>query len=175
MRLDDKDLRVEAIFGPIIFKVPYKEAEEHGMVVPLEVRWSNVIMDMDPCEGESDYDRERMGVWQNGYRNDLIAKDAKRYDDDTQVLITCKTIEHAMFLRQRLPDFQLVYRPGGIKAEDVDWYRKHELMGDDEDVMNDDDFEKATVLFEKGKLKKAICTTVWNVGVDFQRSYLWDE
>jgi len=168
MRLDGKDLRVEAMFGPILLSVPYQEAQEHGMVVPIEVLLSDVVMDMDPCEGEPTHEKKRAGIWQNAYRNSIIQKDANRYGDDVQTLITCETIEHAMVLRKRLPNFEVVYSVDGITPRDRRWYVKHGLMAGDEQVMTQEKFNKITKLFEKGKLKKAIATTVWNVGVDFK-------
>jgi hypothetical protein len=93
MRLDNKDHRVEAIFGPIIFRVGYEDAEAHGLVVPITVKWRNVSMDTNPCGGIDNMAvKKRHGLWRNDYRNGLIAEDANLYDPDVQTLITVETI-----------------------------------------------------------------------------------
>lgn len=168
MRLDGKDPRVEAIFGPLIYEMPYAEAEAHGIVVPLRVIWRDVIMDMDPSESQRDpIARKRSGIWRNSYRNDLIAKDANLYDDDTQTLITVETIDHAMHLKRILPHFTLAYSPGTLDEKRRERFIKKRFIREDEMEMTSDLLTKRQRLFERGKLKKAICTTVWNVGVDF--------
>ncbi len=170
MRLDHKDLRAEGIFGPIIYTVEYSQAEDFGMVVPLKVIWRYTNMDFDPCEGADDpTTRKRRAYWTNDYRNDLIAADAHLYDDDTQVLIPCETLEHAVNLKSRLPEYTLVYRAEGMSAMDRRHYVKRGLITADEPYMTEDRKAKLTRAFEKGRLKKVICTTVWNVGVSFNR------
>lgn len=167
-RLDHKDMRAEGIFGPIIYTMPYAEAKDHEMVVPIRVIWTPVTMDVDPCEGSADpTDRKRQAVWKNEYRNQLIAKDARRYDEDTQVLITCETLEHAMHLKGLLPEYTLVYREEGLDWRDRKRYIKQRLITEDEPDMTLERRIKLTKAFGLGKLKKVICTTVWNVGVSF--------
>ncbi len=170
MRMDHKDLRAEGIFGPIVYKVKYDQAEDMGMVVPIKVIWRYVNMDYDPCEGADDMTtRKRRAYWKNDYRNNLIAKDARGYDADTQVLITCETLEHAVNLKKRLPEFTLVYRAEGMSAMDRRHYIKRGYLKADEPFMTEDRKIRLTRAFEKGRLKKVICTTVWNVGVSFNR------
>lgn len=167
LRWDGKDLRVHGIFGPIVFSVDYQQAQEADMVVPIEVHWSSVIMDYDPCGSWEDIEKKRHGIWKNDYRNQVIAEDARKYDDNTQVLITVDTLEHAMNLKRLLPDFSLVYMENGLSESDRARYAKQGLCKPDEPLMDLDRRMKLTKDFEKGKLKKAICTTVWNVGVSF--------
>lgn len=168
MRLDGKDPRVEAMFGPIICKISYSEAEEHGLVVPIIVRWRKVSMDTNPCEGIDHMTvKKRHGIWRNNYRNSLIAADARLYGDDAQVLITVETIDHAAHLKKLLPEFTLVYAENGMSADDRRKYRKWGLIPRDEPYMTMDRRAKYTRMFERGRLKKAIVTTVWNAGVDF--------
>jgi superfamily II DNA or RNA helicase len=169
MRIDAKDFRVEALFGPVIYKVPYQEAADHGMILPIRVLWRNVAMDLDPCEGEVDTaEKKRMGLWTNDYRNDLIAQDATLPEyKDKQVLVVCDTLQHAVNLKKRLPDFEMVYAAGGMSAKRRLRFVKDGLLPDEYVSMTDDRFHKITKSFEKGKIRKAIVTTVWNVGVDF--------
>jgi len=167
MRFDGKDLRVHGIFGPIVLRVDYQQAQAANMVVPIEVHWSNVVMDFDPCGGYEDVEKKRHGLWRNDYRNQVIAADARSYDDDTQVLITVDTLEHAMNLKRLLPEFTLVYMEDGLSESARAKYAKQGFCSPDEPLMDAQRRARLTKDFESGKLKKAICTTVWNVGVSF--------
>ena len=166
MRLDNKDMRAEAMAGPIRLTVTYQEAVEHDMVVPIEVFWTDVVMDENPCSEMDGTRKKRYGIWTNEYRNKLIARDARLYDDDTQVLITVETLEHALYLKKLLPEFEVVYSGQGLKDTDIIWYQNH--FPDEFTQMTEERKQKITRRFEKGKLKKAIATTVWNVGVNFR-------
>jgi superfamily II DNA or RNA helicase len=169
MRLDNKDMRVEAIFGPVVYKIPYQEAMEHNLVVPMEVIWSDVVMDANPCSGsDNPVDRKRSGVWRNTTRNEIIAADARLYPDDVQTLITCETIEHVLALKRLLPEFETVYAAGTMSVKDIDYFRRQGLWTPESELMTPEKRSRVTKMFELGHLKKAICNTVWNVGVDFR-------
>jgi superfamily II DNA or RNA helicase len=167
MRWDGKDLRTHGIFGPLIFRVDYRQAQAAKMVVPIKVLWSSVVMDYDPCHSYEDIEKKRHGFWRNTYRNSVIAKDAQQYDENTQVLITVETLEHAMNLKKQLPEFTLVYREDSLTERSRNDYARQGFCSFDEPLMDAERRRKLTQDFEKGKLKKVICTTVWNVGVSF--------
>lgn len=170
VRFDNKDLRLEGIFGPIIYKVTYQTAQGSGLVVPIQVHWTNVKLDYNPCAGIDTSDqvkRKRIGIWQNDVRNAAIAQDAKRYDKNTQVLITVDTINHAFQLKKMLPDFTLVYADNGMEADELQTYKKKGFCSASEPLMDSTRKKMLTQQFEKGQLKKVIATTVWNVGVSF--------
>jgi superfamily II DNA or RNA helicase len=169
MRMDGKDFRIESIFGRTIHKVSYKQIEGEGGVTPIEIYWTPVIMDYNPCEGLVDVEKKRAAYWTNDYRNDLIAKDARKYADDVQVLVVCETIEHAVHLKSRLPMFKLVHAVDGMSSRDRKHYIKHGLLSEDEPRMTQERLEKLTRRFTSGKLKKAIVTSCWNVGVSFNK------
>lgn len=168
MRLDGKDLVLEGLFGPVILRVTYEEACGQDMVVPIRIVWTAVHAHVNPCEGLEDVDKMREGVWANDARNALIARDAKSYADDVQVLITVATLEHAVNLKRLLPDYTLVYRPGQDNNDEVSRYVRKGYLPAEEPEMTEERFSSVTEAFSKGKLKKAIATTVWNVGVDFR-------
>lgn len=168
MRGDNKNLRGEAIFGPIRLSVPYQEGVEHDIVVPIEVHWDNVIMDVNPAADKEGPEKKRAAYWSNTYRNKVIKKITRRYDDDIQVLIAVDTLEHALHLKKLLPEFELVYSPKTQKDEDWEWFDEKGLLPEGFKVITDERREKITKRFEKGRLKKAIATTVWNVGVNFR-------
>jgi len=167
MRYDNKDLRMHGVFGPVVFSVDYQQAMDAGMVVPIRVEWTPVVMDYDPCGSKEDVEKKRSGFWTNDYRNHMIAADAHKYDEDTQVLITVETLQHAMNLKKLLPEFTLVYMDGGLSSADRAKYVKQGLCSSNEPSMDLKRKMRLTKDFEKGKLKKVICTTVWNVGVSF--------
>lgn len=168
MRLDAKDIRCEAVFGPVRLRVSYSKAVEKGMVVPIEVFWTDVIMDIDPCGDADDVEKKRLGIWSNGYRNKLIRRDARELSDDTQVLISVETLEHALYLKRRLPEYTLMFGGESVKESDWKWYAKNDLLPDNFKMMTDERRKRITDKFERGKLKKVICTPVWNVGVDMR-------
>jgi len=167
MRSDGKDLRVHGIFGPIIFSVDYQKAQQANMVVPIKVNWKSIVMNYDPCGNHKDVEKKRHGIWTNDVRNLAIADDARQYDDDTQVLITVETLEHAMNLKRYLPEYTLVYMENGLSPKVRAHYAREGFCPSDEPLMDLERRQKLTKDFEKGKLKKVICTTVWNVGVSF--------
>lgn len=166
MRLDNKDMRGEAIFGPVRLSVTYQEAEDAGIVVPMEVRIGHVEME-DPCEGiDNDVDWKRAAYWRNEHRNKLIAADARKYGDEVQVLIPVETLEHALALKQELPEYSLVYSP--TSNSDFAYLQSEGLIGEDFKLITPARKAKLTRRFTRGKLKKVIVTTVWNAGVDFK-------
>lgn len=167
MRLDNKDMRGEAIFGPVRMRVTYQEAEAAGIVVPMEVKVRPVEMDEDPCDGiTNDTDWKRAAYWRNDYRNSLIAEDARLYGDDVQVLIPVETLEHALALKQKLPEFRLVYSP--TSNSDFAYLQSEGLIDETFKLITPARKAKLTRRFTRGKLKKVIVTTVWNAGVDFK-------
>ncbi len=169
MRFDNKDLRMHGVFGPIILKVDYSQAEDANMVVPLKIKWSSVVMDYDPCgsAGDNDVEHKRAGLWRNTHRNQIISEQAREYDSDTQVLITVDTLEHALNLKKLLPEFTLVYMENGLTPARKKQAVKDGFISSSEPYMTIDRRAKLTKQFEEGKLKKVIATTVWNVGVSF--------
>lgn len=169
MRFDNKDLRMHGVFGPIILKVDYSQAEDANMVVPLKIKWSSVVMDYDPCgsAGDNDVEHKRAGLWRNTHRNQIISEQAREYDEDTQVLITVDTLEHALNLKKLLPEFTLVYMENGLTPARKKQAVKDGFISSSEPYMTIDRRAKLTNQFELGTLKKVIATTVWNVGVSF--------
>lgn len=165
-RFDGADFELEGVFGPIIAEMSYQLGVEKGIIVPINVHLRDVIMDRNPAENREDVAKLRAGIWRNAYRNALIARDARMYSDD-QVLITVKTFDHACHLKQLLPEFTLVYAADDKEA-DMDKYIRWKLLEPDEPTMTMDRLERLKVMFEQGKLRKVIATTVWNRGVNFK-------
>ena len=168
MRLDGKDMRAEAIFGPILHTITYQEAQAHQMVVPIEVHWSDVHMDRDPAEDiEDPVKRKKICYWRNDTRNQIIADRVRTFGPDVQVLITTEVIEHALALKQLLPEYELVYSENGIDPGSKLYFVNQGLMSRDDEPLTLERRRRITQDFERGTCKKVICTTVFNVGVSF--------
>jgi superfamily II DNA or RNA helicase len=164
-RFDGAHHKLEGIFGPKIFHMTYQEAVSHGLVLPVKVEWIDVRM-TNPCEFKRETAKERAGVWRNKTRNKLIADKANEFDQDDQVLILVRTLEHAVFLKQELPDFKLCY-----DKMDADFHatlvKKGMLDALTEPPMTPATRDQMSKDFEAGTLKKVIATDVWSTGVDF--------
>ena len=168
-RTDNADLVVEALFGKVAYKVDYAEAEASGSVVPIRALmfgsdYGPVFKAYTPP-----VTRNRYGLWRNGDRNELIAEIAKQIPDDDQTLIMVATADHALQLIKLLPDYKVVFSQVSNKKslQDIDVTMIPGLQFNGQ-------FDKKyrnylTSQFEKGVLKKAIATGVWNTGVDFKQ------
>lgn len=165
-RSDGCDVRMEMLGGPPIFQLTYPQGVECGLVVPIKVRWLLIDLPSNPAAGKKGTPRERWGVWRNDGRNALIAADARaNYGPETQVLMLCSKVEHAIHLWQHLPEYSLCYaeqEPGEI-AE----YKKNHYLPEGFAEITPARREMLRETFEAGSLKKVIATDVWATGVDF--------
>jgi len=165
-RLDNADICLEMYFGPIIFKMTYGEAVQGGLVAPIRVRWLPIVMDNNPAAGKEDVVKLRWGIWRNVARNQAIALDVQqRYPPDTQILILCATIEHAVHLGRYLPDFALCY--SSMDDADFEMYKHQGLLRPDAPQMTSETREQLRLGFESGQVRRVIATDVWATGVDF--------
>jgi len=167
MRNDKADRELEALFGPTLYKMPYQEAEALGLVVPITVRWLQINMDHNPAEGKRDVRMMRDAIWTNTERNRIIAADVQKHygDPDTQVLILCHSVKHAVHLLQHLPDFELCY--GTMSNDDAAGYKRDGLLPETWTPMTAARREELREGFSAGTVKKVIATDVWSTGVDF--------
>jgi superfamily II DNA or RNA helicase len=174
-RSDHADARMEAVFGRTLFKLTYPEAVGLKLVVPIEVRWRRVATDRNPAEMfEGDTARKRHGLWQNKARNADIAAVARQHRDrDDQVLVLVDKIEHLLHLARLLPDFALCC--GNIDDVDEAYYRKQGLLPADYRPLTVAVRKQVREDFEAGKIRGAIATGVWRLGVSFDAlaALLW--
>lgn len=165
-RADGAHFMLEAIFGPRIFEMSYSDAVDVDLVVPIKVEWVRVDGCDTSCSDLNGVPKERWGIWRNNIRNGAIANKANQYDDDDQVLIMVKSVEHAIYLKQHLPNFHLCYDT--MEPTDYQRYVKAGMIDPDvEPLMTPARRENMRLNFEKGQLKKVISTDVWSTGVDF--------
>jgi superfamily II DNA or RNA helicase len=172
-RRDGTDARLEGLFGPVIYKMSWPEAERYGLVVPIEVEWIDISLDHNPISDLSERDQEdinkkkRRGLWRNEARNKRIAARALQVPESEQVLIMVEKIEHAIALRRFLPGFELCYG-----QHDVEKFLRYEKDGDIEKgfaPMTLQRREDMRLDFESGALRRVIATDVWSTGVSFDR------
>jgi superfamily II DNA or RNA helicase len=166
-RRDKRDFELKGLAGEVISCKTYEEGVADGSIVPIEVHWLNCKLPYkkkNPAAGRTGNPREKHGVWRNEFRNQIIADAANAFDDEEQVLITVKTVEHALHLKKLLPQFQLVH--GKVKEEKQAEFEDAGLAPKnyDWDVKKRDEIRKR---FERGKLRKVIATSVWKRGVNF--------
>jgi len=168
-RLDGAHFEQEGLFGPIIGRVTYQKAMEHGCIVPLRVQWRDVRTSNNPIAGVDDaVEMEALGLWTHDYRNQCIADDARSFADDEQVLIAVETVEHALNLKRLLPEFTLCHGETGLSPSDRRWYVTNGYIEADEPQMTTARRRRLKAEFEAGKLKKVIANSVWKRGVDFK-------
>jgi len=166
-RLDGTDVRMESLFGDTIFYISYPEGVQLGLVVPICVEWSDVVMNVNPCANMDGVRKKRWGIWRNDYRNQVIANKARSFGDDEQVQILVDTIEHAVHLWRFLPEFTMVYAPN--ESDRLVEYKESGLVPRDMPLLTAPMVERLRVEFEQGRLKKVISTGVWATGIDPQQ------
>lgn len=164
MRTDNKDIYAEALFGPVIFEVPYTTAVQEKAVVDIKVRITKVTLKTKFPAHLKDTEKLRYCYWNNPERNELIASQARAIDPKTQQLILVNTVEHALYLSRLLPDFELIY---SLKPDSY-WekFKKLNLLPPDFIPLTEERKRELQGRFERGELKRVIATNVWDTGVD---------
>jgi superfamily II DNA or RNA helicase len=167
-RMDGAHAVLEPLFGPMVFDLPYQQAVELGLVVPIRVRWLPIRLARNPVESvKNPVSRKKYGIWTNQDRNRMIAAAVSDYPEEYQILILVETIEHAVNLGSCLPDFTLVYST--MYPSDCSAYKRKGLLPPDYKPLTDVDKCRLRDQFEAGTLKRVIATDVWSTGVDFEQ------
>jgi superfamily II DNA or RNA helicase len=164
-RNDRAEFRLNGLFGPVLAEMQYEEAVEKNLVTPIWVIWTPVQSNTDPTSYAYSYaEREKLGIWRYEKRNRTIAEAARLFNEEDQVLISVKTIDHALHLHKLLPEYAVVYATTDNKQ--LSRFHCLELLKGLPPMTN----ERLRILkskFSKGTLKKAIATSVWSRGVNF--------
>ena len=171
-RMDNSSLAVEGFFGPKVIKVDYQDGVKLGLVVPIEV----FTVEAEGTETGSYFQnikyevgRQRHGYWRNDARNELIAKTIYEFlptqlaEKNPQMLILVDKVEHALSLRQKLPDFQVAHGP--ISKDSATKFKNDGLLH--EDPLSKKEVDALQEDFSKGRVKRVIATSIWSTGVDF--------
>jgi superfamily II DNA or RNA helicase len=166
-RDDGAEFQLDGIFGPVLAEMTHAQAVDKKLVTPICVVWVPVQSDRTPIRfDDSVDDRQRYGVWQYDQRNRLIAESARMFNANEQVLISVRTIEHALHLRQFLPEFTPVYAAQDGRLSNLGMFRTQGMMNGLPD-MTEERLIQLKKEFETGTLKKVIATNVWAQGVNF--------
>lgn len=164
-RADNADKQLRSLFGEVIYTLEYPEAERLGLVCPVRVEWVNIERSTHPLNNLSDTAFEKWAIWNNQHRNSEFARVMQTFDDQVQCLVMVSKVEHAVRLKQFLPEYKLCY---GSEAKDYKKYiNSGELDSRDEPPMTPARRAQMREAFERGDLKKVIATDVWSTGVDF--------
>lgn len=107
VRGDNSEMCMEALFGRFLIEVSYQDAVEMGNVVPIAVYMVKVPGRIR--KSNSSYENKRLSYWTNDIRNDKIAQVANKVPEDDQCLIMVETLEHAIHLHKRLPEYTVVH------------------------------------------------------------------
>lgn len=167
-RMDNAHAVLEPLFGPMIFDLPYQQAVELGLVVPVRVKWLPIRLSHNPAERfKHRVARKRNGIWTNHARNSMIATAVREYPENCQILILVETIEHAVHLGSLLPEFTLMYAQ--MAPYDCAAYKRAKLLPADYKPLSDVQKHDMRSQFETGALRRVIATDVWSTGVDFEQ------
>lgn len=167
-RMDNAHAILEPLFGPMIFDLPYQQAVELGLVVPVRVRWLPIRLTHNPAERfKHRVMRKKYGIWTNHGRNSMIAAAVREYPENYQILILVETIEHAVHLGSLLPEFTLMY--SNMMPSDCAAYKKANLLPKDYTPLTHIQKHDMRSAFEAGTLRRVIATDVWSTGVDFEQ------
>lgn len=164
-RGDGSDPRLEALFGPRIFYLPYWEAVSLGLVVPMQVRWYDVILSSNPADGYEDVEKRRHGIWHNAPRNDIIARAFLAQPPDEQKLVLAETVYQAVeiYRRVRHAGVTLVYDQ--LDAQRFDGYKISGDLPPDLPRMTPSVKEAHRRRLESGE-GHYVATPTWAVGID---------
>lgn len=175
-RIDGRNLMVEALFGPVIFKSTYEEAVDRGVVCPVRVLRCQVDIpdfpanQLDPTQSAA---CRRKAFWHNDERNRAIAEafligaaELGIPPEECQTLIMCETADHALNLKRFLPQFTVCHSGTDEKKRQRFLNRGYDRGSIDIDKKQLDAHQRA---FEAGELKHVICTPVWSAGVNFTK------
>lgn len=169
-RPDGAHQQLFPVFGDVLAEVSYEDAVAQNRVTPCVVIWRYVRMPSNPMDllppTAREDEKERTAVWQNRIRNQMIVEDMRRYQSE-QVLTTCRTTEHVMAIRQLAPEFTPVFAAENMTDSEYARYVSMGCLSRDEFLPVPEQRGRITRDFSAGVLRKAIVTTLWNQGVNF--------
>lgn len=168
MRHDGADARAESLFGEVIYEISYQRCVELGLVVPIRVKWLPVREQPEDFHPDWVGTRlDRAAIWRNDLRNQIIAQELRSLPPDLQVLVLVDKVEHAVRLKQLLPEsYRLCY--DHLNPRRYDRYVQESLIDPELDpVMNARLLEQMRIDFEERRLLHVIATDIWATGVSF--------
>ena len=167
-RGDNSDLETEALFGPLLCSFTYQQVQQTGALVPIEVYLFSCV-NVPPASYVLSTALERNCIWRSNARNLEIQKAVRWAQEhcgaDCQIMISVKTVEHAVHLGKLLPDFTLVY--AGMDGAKRQRWEQDGLLPAGVHPITLEQREQYRKQFAQGTLRRAIATSVWGTGVNF--------
>lgn len=143
---------LEAIFGPVVFKLTDQELESMGRATPLHVYVMDVKDGPTFTPKTQNFTMQKNGIWLNRYRNRLIKECVDVVPPDQQMVIYVGTVTHINeLMEQFLGDYEFEIYHGSLKTK-----------------------EKARIMegFNSGSMKRIISTDCLAEGVDPQNLFV---
>lgn len=166
-RFDGAELRIESLFGDIIYRMDYDEAQKAGNVVPIRVLLYDVPGMPITLSTKSTVVKKRRCFWRNRLRNEMIANVAKQFSDDTQILIMADTVDHIYHIGKYLPNYTKCY--SNMSQQKRRALINLRLMEYTEPYMTNKLLDIYRRQFERGKLLNVLSTNIWGTGVNFHK------
>jgi superfamily II DNA or RNA helicase len=169
-RSDNAMLVAEVLAGPVRLVVDYEESANQGIVSKIDVIRCKGDYGCPSTTRRLRFAKMRVTYWQNRERNVTLVngwREAVRRvgKEDPQSLFLVQTVEHALALKQLLPDFDLVY--ASMSPQKVQTFKSRGLLPDDFVPIRPKELSQKLADFESGKLRRVIATGCWGEGVDF--------
>ncbi|MEM2927829.1 MAG: DEAD/DEAH box helicase family protein [Candidatus Pacearchaeota archaeon] len=155
-----------SICGDVIFNISYEECRALGIIPEINVLWMRVKnFDLEQKREYGFVERKRVNVWNNDYRNKLIADIANKFvESGNQVLIMVETIEHCYNIKKFLPNFEVCYADSPKKYSLINKVKK---MGLSYENMTKTKRIEIAKKFENREIMGVIANGVWSTGVSF--------
>lgn len=168
-RMDGAHARMEPIFGPLIAEMTTQQAVALGLTSQIHVEWLPIRNGPDLSMIHDPVKKRRLGIWQNVVRNRAFAEHYRQFNANaSQVLFLTDTIEHAVYLRAELPEFEICT---GAWTSDMDrrvqQWKSRGLLPPDFKPVDATHRERIRREFEAGTCKRVIANDIWSTGVSF--------
>lgn len=164
-RSDRADLLVESLFGPVRVAIAYHQAEEKGYVAKVDAFFYKV--GVEPFEHSNRVIKKRYSIWRNEARNNAIKTVAEYWSnriENSQIVILTQTLEHALYLKKLLPDYELIY--SSTSGDKLDDFKRMGLLTADYKPLSNKQVDELLERVKSGECRKVIGTTVLGTGVD---------
>lgn len=168
-RADGGDALIEALFGPVLTRITYKDAVEEGTVSDILAQFITLSRsEHSPILGEDMVSNKRIAYWCNRERNEKIAEYVRQAESlvdvkNPQIMIMVETVEHIFELKRFLPDFEPVY--ANLDVDTRERLLSRGLITEDEQ-MTPQRRQWLLKNFEDGTLKHVIANKCWKQGID---------
>lgn len=173
-RTDGGNRAIEAVFGPIVENVTYREGVEEGYIPDVDTRF--YLAPMSNISTTETLQQEQALIIHNVTRNRLIRDVCLHWDHkfrqedngaEPQIIIVVDKAEHAVVLRRLLPDYTAIFKsikPGPKKRLLDEGYLPEEMV-----PVSEREALKLQQGLELGLIRKAIIISSMGTGVDTKK------